>query len=384
MNAKKLKLLHRINKVLIKFPLLGQSISNIIYWLLEGKRNCNLFDISNQAERAKIAEKTLHNIHKDSHSSALTNNLISGQKVDLQIIMPVYNTEIYLEESIQSVLEQQTKYSWHLVIINDGSPDNSAEKLKKYDSEQNITIITQENKGFSGARNSGLRNIFGKYIAFLDSDDVLAPNAIENWLDAAYNNDADVIDGGFFRRTTEGRLYSKFVHTSQNSGSGFMCTRVFRSDLFENIKFPENYWFEDTIYAFLIKPKASKIIQIPQIVYYYTSNPKGISNSHSGKPKSIDAFYIVRALARDCKKLHNSYGNSEWDINTILKHFQIMWHRTHLLGIEVEESIFVLSCELWHKYYNCDIKAASQLRLLQKALNEYTFNLYRRECIFKT
>lgn len=381
MNRKKLKTLRGINKISSRYHLGGKSISNIAYSMVEGKTKCSLLDISDPKERVELAERTLNDVHNDPHSSSLTNNHLSEPVVDLQIIMPVYNTEQFLDDCIQSVLNQETKYSWSLVIINDGSPDGSAEILKKYENHNSIKIISQENKGLSGARNAGIKDIYGRYVAFLDSDDMFAPDAVENWMNAAYKYDADIVDGGFFRRTTDGKLYGKFVHKSQESCSGFMCSKIFRANLFRNIQFPEKYWFEDTMYAFLIEPFA-KIRTISEVVYYYTANPNSICHTHSGKPKCLDAFYVVRALVNDCVNFQGIDFHNIDAVNNILRHFQIIWHRTHILGKDIEEAIFVLSCDLWHKYYCCDIEASDELKSMQKAMSEFNFDLYRRECLF--
>ena len=92
---------------------------------------------------------------------------------DVSIIIPTYNVEKYIQQCLDSVISQRTNFRFHVICINDGSTDNTGLLLKKYENAENVTIIHQKNKGFSGARNVGLRKTNGKYIMFVDSDDFI-------------------------------------------------------------------------------------------------------------------------------------------------------------------------------------------------------------------
>lgn len=95
----------------------------------------------------------------------------------VSIIMPLYNAEKYVEEAIQSIINQ-TYQNWELIIVNDGSTDNSQFVAERFESDK-IKVITQKNKGASAARNLGLKVSKGEYIQFLDADDLLSNNKIE-------------------------------------------------------------------------------------------------------------------------------------------------------------------------------------------------------------
>lgn len=96
-----------------------------------------------------------------------------GKEWDLEVIIPAYNVEKYIQQCLDSVISQKTNFRFHVTCINDGSTDNTGLLLRKYENAENVTIIHQENKGFSGARNVGLRKANGKYIMFVDSDDFI-------------------------------------------------------------------------------------------------------------------------------------------------------------------------------------------------------------------
>ncbi|MFR0523089.1 glycosyltransferase family 2 protein [Limosilactobacillus reuteri subsp. suis] len=106
-----------------------------------------------------------------------TNNekLISGL---VSIIMPCYNGETFIKETIESVLNQ-TYQLWELLIIDDGSQDNSVDIIKSYQADQRIKLIQQPNGGSAMARNNGIRHSQGQYMALLDSDDIWLPNFLE-------------------------------------------------------------------------------------------------------------------------------------------------------------------------------------------------------------
>ena len=110
-----------------------------------------------------------------------------GHKVS--VIMPVYNVEKYIEMSVQSICAQDFD-DYQVILVNDGTLDNSVkivEEIMKH-SEVDYTIINQENKGISGARNSGLKIADGKYVVFVDSDDVVVPQFLKSLYDCCEEN----------------------------------------------------------------------------------------------------------------------------------------------------------------------------------------------------
>ena len=97
----------------------------------------------------------------------------------ISVVVPVYNVEKYLRECLDS-LANQTFEDFEVICVNDGSDDSSLSILEEYASEdERFKIVSQENKGLSGARNTGMNYIKGRYLLFLDSDDWLELNALE-------------------------------------------------------------------------------------------------------------------------------------------------------------------------------------------------------------
>jgi len=158
----------------------------------------------------------------------------------VSVIMPVYNAEKYVASSIQSVINQSYQ-SWELLIINDGSTDNSESIILKIQDDR-IHYLNQQNQGVSAARNVGLRNMNGDYFCFLDADDLLAPDSILFRLQAfSEDREVEFVDGqveifqdevskpkGNYMPNFEGNPFNKLVALSEECffGITWMIKRV--------------------------------------------------------------------------------------------------------------------------------------------------------------
>lgn len=113
--------------------------------------------------------------------------------IDFTVIVPVYNAEEYLDRCIESILNQ-TFTNYELLLVNDGSKDNSLQILRKFEKiDKRITVFTQENQGVSVARNQGIENAKGEYICFIDSDDWVENDYLENLYKNKTSDDTLVI-----------------------------------------------------------------------------------------------------------------------------------------------------------------------------------------------
>lgn len=125
----------------------------------------------------------------------------------VSVIIPVYNVEKYLPECLDSVIGQTYK-NLEILCIDDGSPDNSSEILERYaEKDGRIRIINQENKGLSGARNTGIEAATGDYIVFLDSDDWMDAETVETAMQ--YADNADTVMWGYVREFSDKALEKK-------------------------------------------------------------------------------------------------------------------------------------------------------------------------------
>jgi len=118
-----------------------------------------------------------------------------GGKILLSVVIPVYNTEKYLEECLDSIFDSPANQDeYEVIAVNDGSADNSLEILRRYETRKNFYIITQENGGPGSARNTGLSAAKGKYIYFVDSDDYLLEGAFAVVLCFARDSEYDIVE----------------------------------------------------------------------------------------------------------------------------------------------------------------------------------------------
>jgi glycosyltransferase involved in cell wall biosynthesis len=119
-----------------------------------------------------------------------TNPLVS-------IVIPIYNVEFYLDDCLNSLMKQAYQ-NWQAILVNDGSPDNSADIAAKFcQLDPRFQLINQENKGLGGARNTGVKHAIGEYLFFLDSDDIITGTALTEMVTLLENNkDADLVIGG--------------------------------------------------------------------------------------------------------------------------------------------------------------------------------------------
>ena len=149
----------------------------------------------------ETAETILKSFWPNPSTTCVAKNTIALQ-YDLQIIVPAYNVEKFVAQCLESALNQKTKYSYLVTVINDGSIDQTLEIIRAYQKKYSnrMEIINQNNCGLSGARNVAMTTLKGRYITFLDSDDVLADDAVEAWLNAAQDGSCllDIVQGNWY------------------------------------------------------------------------------------------------------------------------------------------------------------------------------------------
>lgn len=299
------------------------------------------------------AQNILDEYYKKERPEFATENIYVPQ-YDLQVVVPVYNVEQYLAECLSSILNQRTNYSFEIVCVNDGANDNSANILRMFSTDSRIRIIEQKNKGLSGARNTAIKTITGKYVMFVDSDDKLHPDAIQTLLDVALQNDADIVEGGHQEFDAENRYslntHRKGIHQCDASALyGFAWGKVIRGKALEKFCFPKGFLFEDTVMSCLLHPECKKIYTISEIVYYYRKNNRGITGTSVQKQESIDTYYMMKYCLEERVKRGQQLTLELFEQYLISVYRN--WGRTHRQPLNVQESIFVLSCDLLEKYF---------------------------------
>lgn len=115
----------------------------------------------------------------------------------ISIIVPIYNMEKYIEKCIDSILAQ-TFRSFECILVDDGSEDHSLEICKKYESlDGRIKVVHNKHSGLGETRNVGIRNVSGRYLSFIDSDDYIEPDMLERMYAYITKQEADIVECGF-------------------------------------------------------------------------------------------------------------------------------------------------------------------------------------------
>ena len=307
-----------------------------------------------QIDDAQIADarEFLQSQSPNPMSSCICKNQID-EKVDVHIIVPAYNVEKYIKQCLDSVVLPPKKYTYFLTVINDGSIDGTADILREYENIPNVEIITQSNKGFSGARNTGLKNIRGKYILFLDSDDYLDWSGVEKLLDTAFENGSEVVSGSVTTVTQNGEHKSFFAKSEgpikANQLGGQPWAKVFKSNLFENLCFPENYWYEDSICAQIIYPQLKTINGIRENTYYYRVHDQSITSKGKKSVKSIDSYWVTERLHSEREKFGLKITEEYYDY--ILHMVVLTFSRISLQSYEIKKNVFILFSDFINRFF---------------------------------
>lgn len=294
----------------------------------------------------KDAIKRLDVLENDINSSSYYRYNFAIPEYDATIILPVYNSERYIAECLKSILSQKTRYSFEVLVVNDGSTDNTRHILNEID-DPRVRVFNQDNKGVSYSRNVGLFNSKGKYLIFCDSDDFMPDNAIDLLLNTAKKTNADVVEGNFRYVDEKGKHGRLEVHFNANDKRvdkrvytrGVPWGKCFKRELFENLIFPLHYWYEDSIIHHVVLARAKKIVWINKIVYYYRINRKGLTSLSQNSYRSIDSLWITLSLYTDRVK----YFKIEYDQQYyyyLLKMMRLTYYRTQSLPLDVKKDIF--------------------------------------------
>lgn len=303
-------------------------------------------------------------------------------RYDLDIIIPVYNVESYLQTCLNSVIDQQTKYSYRTIIIDDGSTDKSTKIIEKFSRNASVLIIKQKNRGVSVARNVGLDCVDARYVLFVDSDDILADGAVEILLDKAFENDADIVEGGF-DTFKDGKIVSQTKRmaglSTVSSLSGFAWGKVIRATYFKNLSFPAGYLFEDTIFSLILYQMVQTVYTLNEQTYKYRLNPKGLNLNSKQTPNRVDSFWITIQILSELDKF--GIEPSESLYTSLLQQVGMNFKRTFQLKPRaIQYACFRILTDIVNKKFG-DYSGALPYQHLDTALKNKKFGDYLVACL---
>lgn len=246
----------------------------------------------------------------------------------LSIVIPLYNKELYIGRCLDSLLNQDVSSSeYEIIIINDGSTDTSGEIAQNYvDSYENIYLRNQQNVGLSATRNNGLEIAKGDYIYFLDADDYLAHNVLNDLLEIANKNQLEIL-GFRTKETQDGHLNKSLTNNFKEEpvkvqdGLTFISDYGYRNEVWwymvkkkflleTGIKFVEGRYIEDSIFTSNLFVKANKIAKTNKDVHRFVKVKNSIqtSTNNAHMLKFIhDLVYAIEELDVLIKNLDSSH-----------------------------------------------------------------------------
>lgn len=218
------------------------------------------------------------------------------ESVLVSIIIPVYNVEKYLNQCVDSAVNQTYK-NLEIWLVNDGSKDSSGRICDEYKSvDSRIRVIHKENGGLSSARNVALDLMKGEYVYFLDSDDLISLDLIETYLNLIHEYKVDVVMGTSYefygnidtnvnhiKQESKPEIYSKVEALKlmlldeklHHAAAG----PLFKSDLYNDIRFPVGMLYEDYATTYYVMSKSKRVLYIDDYRCYYRMRPGSIMNS---------------------------------------------------------------------------------------------------------
>ena len=248
----------------------------------------------------------------------------------ISVIVPVYNTAAYLPKCLDSILNQ-TFRDFELLVVNDGSKDNSQQIIDQYvKKDSRVVSIFKENGGLSDARNVGINQAKGEYIAFIDSDDYIDSKMFEEMITLAEKHQSEIVfcdlvkvdeNGNEFRDLPQSpqlpeKIILKDDLTIFGEMSCFACNKLFKRTLFEKHRFQKGIHFEDIELIPKLVLDSTVISKINLPFYKYFERQDSITKTHT--KKGLDMFVAVDNVTRYFKQSQYKDNFKE------LKRFQII------------------------------------------------------------
>lgn len=222
----------------------------------------------------------------------------------ISIIIPAYNAGKDIEKCLQSIISQEYR-DFEIIIVNDGSVDNTKDICEKYVKlDDRIKLISTENRGAGSARNTGIDEARGQYISFIDADDYICQDYYTRMYEMLKKGNADIVEGHYkrvsryeenvFTNTGEKKEYTNMEKLLVLYGSDeteyinsvIVTNKLYRKELFNEVRFPVNRIIDDEFIMYKLMYNSKKIISTPDIIYAYVQSEESVMRA-SFKEKRV-------------------------------------------------------------------------------------------------
>ena len=286
----------------------------------------------------------------------------AGIKPLVSIVIPVFNAEEYLEETLQHISGQSYK-NMEIICVDDGSSDKSPDILQRAkSSDSRLILLSQKNQGAGTARNLGMDAAGGDYILFFDADDILRKNAVQKLVKAAVKNDTDIVFFGYEKFAGKKRIHTDFsakilkVPMNKVFSPVDIADRLFQADhgmpwnkfykteflRRTDIRFQALKNTNDEYFSRLTAVEAGRILFLNRIFVDYRVGNKSSLQGNSGK-NILDCTYALAAISKELK--NRGFYETYCDTYKKLAGYVIM---LRLLALKGSPAFDVLAREVYH------------------------------------
>lgn len=223
----------------------------------------------------------------------------------ISVIIPVFNSSLYLEKCLSTIVNQTLK-DIEIILIDDGSTDNSLNIIKDYaEKYNNIKYKSKKNEGQAIARNLGIKMASGEFITFIDSDDYIELNMLEKLYNMAKLENSDIVLCDYIEEYSDKNIEKKslYIESDDISKSYILCvagpcSKIINSDIFKenNIKFLEGNIYEDLAIIPTLALYSSKISYCKEILYHYVIRQNSTMNQTKYNKKLESIFNVMEVL----------------------------------------------------------------------------------------
>ena len=288
----------------------------------------------------------------------------------VSVIVPLFNSAKYMEKCINSILKQ-TYYNIELILIDDGSSDETVSICKKFCTLDKRTILIEHssNLGASAARNTGLNLAKGKFIMFVDSDNYIEPKMIEDCINLQAKKKADIICCATYVNENKPKIYpnaeykdKQALYAMINIIGWSVCAKLYKASLLKNIRFKENLLTgEDLFFSWQIFSQENIIIYYIDTPYYHIINRKNSLGMRRTVKNYYSFYWVSRYICKQSRK---------YQYNSIYKIFILK-----TVGTSISLSRLIIE--------NKAIKYYRFLNIIQKFLRRNMDFLFKRNISIK-
>ena len=233
----------------------------------------------------------------------------------ISIVVPIYNVDQYLEKCLDSILAQDY-FDYEVLLINDGSNDNSEEICLRYKNDHpNFFYYKKENGGLSDARNYGIPYTKGEYICFIDSDDYIRKDYLSKLHAKAQEENSDIVICDYYDKYEDKEIIRKGkANLNDDELKDYLLSapnawnKLYKKELFKNnhIEYAKGLYYEDLATTPLLLLNAKKISYVDEALYYYVQRSGSIMNQVTYNSKNDDIFDVINRISEYYKN-NNKY-----------------------------------------------------------------------------